>query len=163
MKYYLKQKVFSWKDRFTIKDASGRDVFFVEGELFSWGKKLHITDSEGQEVLFIQQKVFSWLPNFTLFMQGKEVARVRKELTFLRPRYVIDGLDWEVEGNVWAHDYEIREDGQLIASISKQWFSWGDSYELDLVDEAHALLALGIILTIDVVLDAQAAANNTSN
>lgn len=159
MKFYLKQKVFSWNDRFTVKDSTGQDVFFVEGKLFSLGKKLHILDHSGQEVLYIQQKVLSWLPEFTLFMHGEEVARVRKELTFLRPRYTINGPDWDVEGNVWAHDYEIREDGELIASISKQWFTWGDSYELDIVDEAHTLLALGIILTIDAVLDAQDNAN----
>ena len=37
MKLYIKQKVFSWADRFTVKDSSGNDRYFVEGELFSWG------------------------------------------------------------------------------------------------------------------------------
>ena len=42
MKLYIKEKVFSWGDKFTVKDASGRDKYVVEGEVFTWGKKLHI-------------------------------------------------------------------------------------------------------------------------
>jgi uncharacterized protein YxjI len=38
MKLYIKQKVFSWGDKFTVKDATGNDRYFVEGEVFSFGK-----------------------------------------------------------------------------------------------------------------------------
>ena len=44
MKLYIKQKVFSWGDKFTVKDVNGEDRYFVEGEIFSWGKKLHVYD-----------------------------------------------------------------------------------------------------------------------
>lgn len=162
MKYYMKQKVFSWRDRFTIKDERGQDVFFVEGELFSWGKKLNILDVDGIPVLYIQQNIWNWLPNFTLFMHGQEVATVKKEFTFLKPRYSIHGPDWEVEGNFWEHDYQIWENGTLIATISKEWFTWGDSYELDIEDDAHSMLALGIIVTIDCVIAAQNAAASSN-
>ena len=37
MKLYIKQKVFSWVDRFTVFDETGADKFYVEGEFFSWG------------------------------------------------------------------------------------------------------------------------------
>ena len=161
MRYYIKQKVFSWRDQFTVKDESGRDAYFVEGELFSWGKKLSVTNTEGQEVLYIQQNVWNFLPNYTLFMYGKEVATVRKEFSFLRPRYTILGPDWEVEGNVWEHNYDIYDGNELIAAINKEWFTWGDSYELDIVDESHSLMALGVIIIIDCVLAAQQ--NSSSN
>ena len=32
MKLYMKQKVFSWADRFTIKDEYGADKYYVEGQ-----------------------------------------------------------------------------------------------------------------------------------
>ena len=57
MKLYIKQKVFSWVDRFTVFDETGADKYHVEGEFFSWGKKLHVTDLTGREIAFIQQKV----------------------------------------------------------------------------------------------------------
>lgn len=163
MRYYIKQKVFSWRDRFTIKDSNGQDVYFVESELFSWGKKLYVTDRNGNEVLYIQQNVWNWLPNYSLFMHDQEVATVKKEFTFLRPRYSILGMDWRVEGSVWAHDYEILDDDGLVASISKEWFTWGDSYELDIQDESNALIALGVILIIDCVMAAEAASSSSSS
>ena len=44
MKLCIRQKVFSWVDRFTVFDENGADKYYVEGELFSWGKKLRVTD-----------------------------------------------------------------------------------------------------------------------
>ena len=72
MKLYIKQKVFSWSDRFTVKDSYGADRYYVEGELFSWGKKLHVYDMAGNEVAFIQQKVFSFLPRYFVYVNGVE-------------------------------------------------------------------------------------------
>lgn len=37
MRLYMKQRVFSLRDRFTVKDETGCDRYFIEGELFSWG------------------------------------------------------------------------------------------------------------------------------
>ena len=68
MKLYIKQKVFSWGDKFTVKDVNGEDRYFVEGEIFSWGKKLHVYDMCGNEVAFIQQKLFSFLPRYFVYV-----------------------------------------------------------------------------------------------
>lgn len=158
MKLYIKEKVFSWNEQFTVKDENGWDKYFVEGELFSWGKKLHLNDIHGQEVAFIQQKLFTWMPRFTVSVQGREIAEIRKEFTLFFERYVIDGLGWEIEGSVWEHEYEIRRNGQTIVTISKEWFTWGDSYELNILDPADEIVALAVVLTIDCVREA--ASNN---
>ena len=59
----------------------------------------------------------------------------------------------EIEGNVWAHEYEIRRNGRPIVSISKEWLTWGDSYVLDILDPADEILALAVVLTIDCVAE----------
>lgn len=157
MKLYIRQKVFSWADRFTVKDESGADKYFVEGELFSWGKKLHVSDVYGNEVAFIQQKVFSFLPKFFVFINGSQVAEIIKEFTFFRPRYSIGGLGWEINGSFMAHDYEITQHGHPIVTIHKEWMTWGDCYELDIADEKDEVVALAVVLAIDCVMDAAAA------
>lgn len=162
MKLYIKQKLFSFSDRFTVKDQFGEDRYRVEGELFSWGKKLHIYDGLGREAAFIQQKVFSWMPRFYVYVDGREVAEIVKEFTFLRPRYRIDGLGWEIDGQFWLHDYEIRSDGRVIVTIQKEWMSWGDSYELNIADSRDEVMALAVVLAIDCVLDAAEAASSST-
>jgi len=42
MKLYIKEKVFSWGDKFTVKDEFGNDKYIVESELLPWGKKHNI-------------------------------------------------------------------------------------------------------------------------
>lgn len=159
MKLYMKQKVFSWADKFTVKDEAGNDRYDVEGELFSWGKKLHIYDFRGNEVAFIQQKVFSFLPRFYVYVNGQQVAEIVKEFTFFRPRYRIDGLDWTIDGNFFAHDYEITADGCLIASIEKEWMTWGDCYRLDIQAPEDEIIALAVVLAIDCVMDSNSSAS----
>ena len=158
MKLYMKQKVFSWKDKSTIKDENGVDKYFVEGEIFTLGKKLHITNAEGNEVAFVRQKVLSFMPRFFVEVNGEEVAEIVKKMTFLKPKYIVNGLGWEVQGEVFAHDYVIVKDGSPIVTIHKKWMSWGDMFELDVANGADEVCALAVVLAIDAVMDAQSAA-----
>ncbi len=161
MKLYIKEKVFSWGDRFTVWDANGQETYFVEGEVFSWGKKLHVYDRAGMEVAFIKQEVFSFLPRYYVFCGSEQVAEIRKEFTFLFPKYRIDGLDWDIEGSFMAHDYTIHQHGQEIVRISKEWMTWGDSYELDIANGADEIVALAVVLTIDCVMESSNGASVT--
>lgn len=159
MKLYIKQKVFSWGAKFTVKDEAGNDRYFVQGEVFSWGRKLHVTDSNGKEVAFIQQKVFSFLPRYFVYVNGEEIAEIVKEFSFFRPKYKIEGLGWDISGDFWSHNYMISRNGNPIVSIQKEWMTWGDSYELDIADSRDEIVALAVVLTIDCVMAAQAAAS----
>ena len=132
MKLYIKEKVFSWSDTFYVKDAYGEDKYTVEGEFFSLGKKLHVYDRH-----------------------GAEVARVKREFSFLRPRYTIENLGWDVEGSFWEHDYQITKQSRPIVTITKEWMTWGDSYELDIENPADEIVALAVVLTIDCVQEMQ--------
>ena len=161
MKLYIKEKVFSWGDKFTVKDEYGSDKYFVEGEVFSWGKKLHVYNATGCEVAFIKQEVFSFMPRFYVFCGDRQVAEIKKEFSFLFPRYSIDGLGWEIEGRFMAHEYEITQGGRTIVSISKEWMTWGDSYELDILNPADEIVALAVVLTIDCVTESSSGASVT--
>ena len=162
MKLYIKEKVFSWSDKFTVRDHLGNDKYYVQGEFFSWGKKLHVYDTTGAEVAFIKQEVWSWMPKFYVFCGGAQVAEIKKEFTFFFPKYSIEGLGWEINGSFWEHEYEITKSGRSIVTISKEWMTWGDSYELDIADPADEIVALAVVLTIDCVREAQAAASSSN-
>ena len=159
MKLYIKEKVFSWGDKFTVKDEHGYDKYVVEGEVFTWGKKLHIYDMTGREVAFIKQEVWSFLPRYYVFCDGQQVAEIKKEFTFLFPKYSIEGLGWEIDGSFLAHEYEITQRGRSIVTISKEWMTWGDSYELNIANPADEILALAVVITIDCVMESGSGAS----
>ena len=152
MKLYMKQKVFSWADTFTVKDQMGEDKYFIKGEVVSWGKKLHVYDRSGREVAFIRQKLWTFMPRYMVSVNGTDVAEIVKEFTFLRPKYSIIGPGWEVDGSFWEHDYEVTKAGRPMVTITKEWMTWGDSYELDIAPEADEIVALAVILAIDAIV-----------
>lgn len=163
MNLYIKQKVFSWKDRFNVFDDAGNEVFYVEGEIFTLGKKLHLYRPDGTEEAFIHQKVFSFLPRYYISQNGTDIAEVVKKITFLKHEYTVDSFGWTVKGNFLTHDYCILKNDQTIATISKQWFTWGDAYQISTVYDSDAVPALCVVLIIDAVLAAQNAAAAASN
>lgn len=162
MKLYIKEKVFTWGDQFTVKDERGNDRYAVEGEVFSWGKKLHVYDMTGREVAAIRQEVWSFLPRYYVFCGDRQVAEIKKEFTFFFPKYRIDGLGWEIDGSFMAHEYEITQSGRTIVSIRKEWMTWGDSYELNITNTSDEIVALAVVLTIDCVMEAAAAAASST-
>ncbi|MBQ4600804.1 MAG: LURP-one-related family protein [Oscillospiraceae bacterium] len=158
MKLYIKEKVFSWGDKFTVKDELGNDKYTVAGEVFSLGKKLHIYNTAGTEVALIKQELWSWMPKFSLFCGGRQVAQIKKAFTFFLPKYTVEELGWEISGSFLEHAYQITKAERQIAAISKAWMSWGDSYELDIANPADELTALAAVLTIDCVTESDSGA-----
>lgn len=149
MKLYIKQKVFSFTDRFIVKDEVGEDKYFVEGEMFTMGHKLHIYDKNNVEVGYIRQKLFTLMPRFEITVNGIEVGDLVKKLAFFKQRYYVEGTSIELEGDAWSHEYTLIDDGHQIMAMSKEWFTWGDSYALDIFNESDEILSLAIVLAVD--------------
>ena len=153
MKLLIEEKIFTWSDRFTVKDEAGNDRYYVEGELFSWGKKLHLTDLNGRELTYIEQKLFSFFPSYRIYRGEREVAEVVKEFSFFRSAYTVEGLGWSVEGDFFDHEYEILDGERTVASVSKEWFTFGDAYEIEIADGLDPIPALAVVLVIDACID----------
>lgn len=156
MKLCIRQKVFSWLDHFTVTDENGRSLYQVKGEL-ALGKRLRVLDMSGRELALIEQKIISFLPRYVITPAGGSPFTVVKKFTLFRPSYAIEGTNWSVEGEIWEHSYRIFCGGRAVASVEKEWFTFGDCYALDIDDPALELTALTITLVIDC---AMAAAGN---
>lgn len=151
MKLYLKQKVFSWVDRFTVYDEQGREKYYVEGQLISFGKKLHVLSPSGDELAFISQKFPSFLPRYRVFVGEKEVAEIACRMSFLKQRYTVS-TGWEITGDFFAHEYTVTDGALPIATVSKAWFTWGDAYSIDIAPYASELEMLAVVLAIDATI-----------
>ena len=158
MDLYIKQRVFSFPDRFTVYDENGNDRYYVEGEVFSFGKKLHVYDLLGNEVVFVSQKVFSFFPHYDVRINGLDAVAIEKRYTFFYPSYSVrlaNGNEFTGEGDFFDHDYMIKDGGRCFATVRKEWFTWGDTYRISITDGGDPLLALSIVLVIDACLEAQ--------
>jgi len=154
MRYLMKQKLFSLGDDFHIKDESGGDVFFVDGKVFTLGKKLSFQDLEGNDLAFIKQKLLSWGPTYEIHRAGQLCAVVKKSLfTFLRCKFTVDVPgpdDLLAEGGFLDHEYTFSRHGQGVAAVSKRWFSWTDTYGVDVAEGQDDVLILASTVVIDM-------------
>lgn len=149
MQLLFKQRFFSWFDSYDIFDETGAVAFTVKGKL-SWGHCLEIYDRTGFHVGTVKEEVLTFLPRFALYQQGQYSGQIKKEFTFFRPSYTLDCNGWQVNGDLFAWDYTVTDPAEnLIMQASKQLFQWTDTYVIDVVNPADALLSLMIVLAIN--------------
>jgi uncharacterized protein YxjI len=158
MRYVMKQKLFCFGDDFCIKDAAGNDVFFVDGKVFAIGQKLSFQDMNGKELAFIRQKLLSWGPTYEIYRDGQLAAVVKKHLfTLFRCAFTVDVPgpdDIEAQGSFLDMEYEFTRGGRQVAEVSKRWFSFTDTYGVDIADNEDQILILASTVVIDMVCHA---------
>ena len=149
MKLYFKQRFFSWFDSYDIFDEMGETVYTVKSKL-SWGHCLKIYDAQKQEIGTVKQRIFTLMPKFDLYLKDQYLGCISREFSWFVPKYNIDCNGWQVEGDWFEWDYQIRDHaGRPIATVSKQLFNWTDTYVIDVPDPDNALCALMVVLAID--------------
>lgn len=155
MRYVMRQKIFAFGDDFTIKDESGRDRFLVDGKVFTIRNKLEFKSMDGRELALIQQKLLSWGRSYEVYRDGNLAAVVSKKLfTLFKCKFIVDVPgpdDLEARGNFLDHEYEFFRGDRKVATCSKKWFSWSDSYGIDVADGEDDVLILASSVVIDMV------------
>jgi uncharacterized protein YxjI len=159
---YIKQKVFSLSGKFTVKDQQEKDVYYVEGSFMQIPKTFSIMNTTRDEVALVTKKAFSFLPKFFVEVNGREVFTIKKEFSFLKARYTIDGADIEVQGNWWDMDFQVLHHGEVVGQVSKEWFTWGDSYKVQILNEEMETIMIALVVAIDCVKADQAAASSAA-
>ena len=153
MRYVMKQKLFSFTDDYNIADEAGNDVYFVKGKLLSLGKNLSFRDMAENELTHIQQKILNFAPTYEIWHGGELEAVVKKELfTFFHCVFHVDepGHDsLTAEGEFTDHEYTFTRGGRAVATVSKQWFTFADTYGVDVDESEDAVLILACTVVID--------------
>jgi uncharacterized protein YxjI len=154
MRYVMKQKLFAFGDDFTIRNEAGQDVYFVDGKAFSFGDQLAFRDMQGRELAFIKQKLLNFAPTYEIHRDGKVAAVVKKKLfALMHHRFTVDVPgpdDLEARGSFTDHEYTFTRGGRTVATVSKRWFSWTDTYGVDVADGEDDILILASSVVVDM-------------
>jgi len=165
MRYYIKQKVFSLKAKFDVTDEHENVQYRVEGQMFSLKNRLTLQTIEEQTLFYAEKKIFTFLPEYFIYnSEGIQVARVKRRFTFFKVQFdVFEGNnEIAVDGDFTGHNFSIMKNGSMAASILKKWFTFGDSYEIDVMDDQFTTLYLFLVIIVDQVAEA-ARRNANSN
>jgi uncharacterized protein YxjI len=150
----MQQKLFSLGSDFVIRDDHNRDRYFVDGQALSIGAKLSFQDMEQKELAFIRERVLSWGPTYEIFRDGDLAATEKQEpSTFVRRTFPVDVPgpdDLVAEGDFTHHEYLFKRGEREVASVSKRWFSWSDSYGVEVDHDQDPVLILASTVVIDM-------------
>lgn len=153
MKFVMKEKWLSWGDDFEICDEQGDRAFYVDGKVFSLRDTYVMKDREGNDAAIIRKRLLAWGPTYEIERDGRTVAVVKKKLfTLFKCRFEVDVPgpdDLEATGNFLDHEYAFERGGREVAWVSKRWFSWTDSYGIEVGSEVDPVLVLASAVVID--------------
>ncbi|EGM76074.1 hypothetical protein Rhein_3791 [Rheinheimera sp. A13L] len=152
MKYKIKQKIFSLTDSFIIEDENGKAAFSVKGKFFSISSSQSLFDSNDVELLKIKRKYLTILPACRLLCaDGSEWLVQKRFWPFWTSRFTVTGPagELEMQGNLWQHEYKISQKGKVVAEVSKSWFSWSDTYGVDIFEPKLTAQLLAAVIVID--------------
>ena len=161
MRYAMKQELFCWGDDYRILDQDGRGVYFVDGKAFVLLRKsLTFLDMAGNELAEIRQRLLAWGPTYDIIRSGQVVATVSKHVfTLISCKFTVDVPgpdDLEATGGLFDYEYAFRRHGREVATVSKAYFSWTDSYGVDIADGEDDVLILASTVVIDLCCHADA-------
>lgn len=161
--FRIKEHFWSFEDTFTIKDDKGVERYQVKGKVFSFGNKLSFQNMRGDELAFISQDMFSFsfLTKYQIRNKdGNLFATMVKEWTFLLKQFTLDVFGDErgtiiatytIDGSFFSNEFTFTRDGVIVATVSKDYFQFIDTYGVEIVageDEVAILSACIIIAQI---------------
>lgn len=155
MIYRIKEAFWSWGNDFSITDREGRPVYRVDGKAFSWGDDLSFQGMGGEELARIRQRLLTFMPCYELVVGGQVFARVVKEWSWFKQKFTLDvpgPNDYTIDGSFWQHEFTFKRGGRTVATVSKNFWGWSDSYGVDILDGEDDVAILCACIVIDQVL-----------
>jgi len=152
-RYKMRQRLLSLGEDFTIEDERGEPVYNVDGKLLRIRETFVIEDRQGHEVATIREKKLAIRDSMAILRGGKTIATIRKAwISPFRDKFTVDmegGEDLVAQGNILDHEYEVRRGSDTVARISKRWFTFRDTYGIDVAPGEDDGLVLAIAVAID--------------
>lgn len=162
MKFHIKERAWTIREEFIVRDQGGQPVFKVKGKFFHIGDNLRILDVESHdEVAHIKQKVLALTPHYEIYQNGAHWASLHEKLLHLfGERFKIkleNGEVLHIDGNIWNWDFTVsNERGDLLAEISKRISLFRDSYAVDIAQGVDVPLMIALAIAIEMIREHQA-------
>jgi uncharacterized protein YxjI len=155
-RYKIRQNLISIGDDFWIENAEGKKAYKVDGKVLKIRKTLVFEDAQGKKLAQIQQRLLTIRDTMAVDdAEGNEIAKIQKAL--ISPfvdRWSVkvkSGEDLAVSGSILDHEYTIKQGKVKVAQVSKKWFSFTDTYGVEIEEGQNHILILAVAVAIDMM------------
>lgn len=154
MKVVIKNKFFSVGGSSSVKDESGKDVFYVKGRIFSVTHVKWVCDANKNKLYKVRNKWFNFVNERAYVYEGKtKVARVKHPF-FGGKKFVVEGYKDEIliDGDFFSTRSQITRNGVPIGTIDRGFFTVTDTFMLE-ADEKDMPFMIALVIAIDNIVD----------
>lgn len=123
--------------KFTLRDAAG-NVRYTAATVTEkmMGYTLRTWYPNGAEAFMIQSKGVTVMNlQFEMVKNGRSVTLIQQKNRVVRYDYELPQLGMVATGDFISHQFDITQNGQNVAHIRRKLMSWGDSYEIDILNQ----------------------------
>lgn len=153
-KFQMREKMISIGDDYWIEDENGNKAFKVNGKAARVRDTFHLEDASGKELAKIQERKLTVRDAMKIELADGREAKVKKALVGIRDRFEIEidnADDMKAKGKIGDHEYEIEQDGEKVAEVSKKWFRVRDTYGVEIEPGVDPVLILCITVAVDAM------------
>ncbi len=157
MKFHIKERAWTLREEFIVRDQGGRPAFKIKGKFFHIGDNLLVIDQDShQEVAHIKQKVLALTPHYEIYQNGVHWASLHQKLLHIfGDRFKIkleNGETYHIDGNIWNWDFTVsNERGDLLAQIGKKISLFEDSYGVEVAQNVEVPLIIALAIAIEMI------------
>lgn len=152
-RYMMRKRMFSIGQDFWIETGDGRPAFKVDGRALSLRSMLVLEDPAGAELYRAQRRLMQIKATMEVERGDAVVATIRKAMFVLfGERFEIDladGSRLDGTGSISNHEYRILRGQELIASVSKQWFTVPQTFGIEIAPGQDDALLIAISACLD--------------
>lgn len=165
---YTSTKILSLHHHIDIMDDNERIVYQARSKVISIKDKTDIVDAAGRQVAHIERKVFTIHEKHEVTMADGTSFELSTEILHLIKDVInIEGLGWQIRGNIAELNYEIYDaDGSVIAVIGQKMISMHDKYCIDIYRPELEAAVIAVLVTLQHMIrdreNARAAASSSS-
>ncbi len=149
MNYSVKQKIMAFGKQYRAFDGAGNQVFEIRSMIMSPERRKEVYDMAGRLVAWSEWPVMSQSASLEA---GTHSGSLEVPFMSLAPEWSgrYDGDSFEIVGDFFRRNFDIRVGGRQAAAISKAFFAFSDTYEVNVEESALAPeIALLIVAIID--------------
>lgn len=153
-------KVFSLHHHIDITDDRGNIVYQSDTKFPSLHDRTDIKDAAGNQVAHMERKLltlherhFVTMADGTRFEVSNELFHVIRDITN------IEGLGWQLRGNIAGLNFELYDEaGRIAAVIGQKALSLHDKYCIDIYQQEHEQKIVAILITLQHMMKDRSAA-----
>jgi uncharacterized protein YxjI len=149
----MRQRLLSIGEDFTIANERGEAAFDVDGKVLTLRETFELKDRNGRVVATIRGRILSLRDTMDILRDDEVAATIVKAIFApFRDRFRVDvagGPSLSIAGSLLDHEYTLRRDDDIVATVSKRWFTITDTYGIEVAEGEDDALILAIAVALD--------------